>query len=335
MADPRAILVFRNGQIGNTLVAVPALRALRKRFPAARIDVVVDALAGETLRDCPYIDERILYERRETQRFLARHLALVRRLRAGRYDLALLFKRFFRNEALAWLAGARRRAGFRSGGHRPFGLHLALPYDPNLPVWELNLRLLDALGVPRDGDQLEFWSHPAAGARFAELLGQRGWPPDQAWVAVHAGGGTIAGGGLPLEHYLALAQELQRRAGLASVWLFGPREEAPARRAAQAAGASGLVLAGEPLAVAGEAIRRAAMFIGQDSGPSHLAEALGRPAAVVYDDRRPDWEANLRRWGRPSALRLTLLAGTCDPQRLPDIVLDHLQRHGPRPGGSR
>jgi ADP-heptose:LPS heptosyltransferase len=88
---PESILAFRNGSIGNTLVAVPALRALRRRYPQARLTVVVDPVGDELLAHCPWIDARIVYDRRGRDRGLAAWLRLVGRLRAVHPRHAVLF----------------------------------------------------------------------------------------------------------------------------------------------------------------------------------------------------------------------------------------------------
>ena len=68
MATPNRILVFRNGSIGNTLAAVPALRCLRESFPNARIHVLVDRQGNELLQNCPYLDSLVVYDRNGADR---------------------------------------------------------------------------------------------------------------------------------------------------------------------------------------------------------------------------------------------------------------------------
>ncbi|MDH3636999.1 MAG: hypothetical protein OES09_00860, partial [Gammaproteobacteria bacterium] len=151
-------LVFRNEKIGNTLAAVPVLRALRKRWPNATIDVVVDKIARDTLENCPYTDELILYEKRQGGAFRFRHGSLVRRLRRSRYDAAILCKRFRRNEILAWLSGAPVRIGFETPGKStPFKLTHKVIYNDLRRVVDNNLNLLGPLGLTPDNREFEFW----------------------------------------------------------------------------------------------------------------------------------------------------------------------------------
>ena len=113
---PTSILCFRNGSIGNTLAAVPAMRALKSAYPEARLSVVVDSAGFELLEQCPWIAELITYDKRGRDRGLFGYGKLLRRLRRTKPSHAVLFKRFFRNGLLARLAGAPVRAGFHHAG---------------------------------------------------------------------------------------------------------------------------------------------------------------------------------------------------------------------------
>jgi len=80
--EPTSILAFRNGSIGNTLAAVPALRALRRRYPQANLAVVVDSVCYPLLELCPWIDWLIVYDKHGAHRPLSAHWRLVRDIRS-------------------------------------------------------------------------------------------------------------------------------------------------------------------------------------------------------------------------------------------------------------
>jgi len=286
----RRVLVFRNGSIGNTLVLVPVLRALRARYPDLAMDVVVDRVADAVLEDCPYVDGRIRYERHEKGRFLPRHAALIRRLRAGGYDAAVVAKRFFRNEVLAFLSGAPVRVGFRTGPRAPRLLTAAVPYREDRNIVDLNLGLLEPLGVPLAGKQLEFWWRPGDEGRAAGLWEEHGLKSGPV-VIMHPGGTTQASRLVPLEVFLDTARRLRAR-GARAVFVFGAGETGPHARVA-AAGETALL--GERLGAVACAMKRSALFLGHDSGPSHLAHAVGLPGLIVYADD-PGWERHLAKW---------------------------------------
>lgn len=290
--SPGSILAFRNGSIGNTLVAVPALRALRRHCPEAALHVVVDSLGAELLRHCPWIDSLIVYQKRGADRGVGGTWRLVRRLRALHPTHAILFKRFFRNGLLARLSGAPVRLGFTTEGSAPF-LNRTIPYDPGENVARLNLRLVAALGAPVDDERPEIWLSPED--REAA----------DAWLTA-AG---IAGRGCLVAHYGGLstppdflsravfARLVRRAAGddLEVVLLTSGERE---RRWAEELG-PGLpgarIAADLPIRVAAALLARARRFLGFNSGPAHLAAAVGTPAHILF---RPGAgvEREITRW---------------------------------------
>lgn len=289
---PESILAFRNGSIGNTLVAVPALRALRRRYPQARLTVVVDPVGDELLAHCPWIDARIVYDRRGRDRGLAAWLRLVGRLRAVHPTHAVLFKRFFRNGLLARLSGARVRAGFATNGRAPF-LNLTIPYEEGANITRLNLCLAARLGASPEDAAPEFWlsaEDRAAADRWLaahDLAGRR-------IVVAHYGGlstpPTFLGPG-------AFATLVRAAAGPdRRVALLGAGA-AEAAWAAEVAGAcpGARHAAGLSLRGAAALMARAELFLGFNSGPAHLAAAVGTSAHILFKPG-PGAEREVAKW---------------------------------------
>src|SRR3954469_24699964 len=125
------ILVFCPNLIGDTVMATPALRALRRGFPGERLGGGAKPNGAPTLAGSPWLDELVLFDPKSRER-QHRTLAVVRRLRALRPDLAVLLPNSFRSALVACLAGARRRVGYNRGGR--------------------DLLLTDRLNVPRDNE---------------------------------------------------------------------------------------------------------------------------------------------------------------------------------------
>jgi heptosyltransferase-2 len=156
-ANPPRILLFRNGSIGNTLVAIPAIRAIRQTFPEAHLSLILDSTGAALLKNCPLIDEIIVYEKRGEHRGLLPNLSLIVELRKRHPTHAVLFKRFFRNGFLAFLSGAKERIGFETNGSAPF-LNRTIPYQDDRDIVELNLQLAFLLGADKSASrELELW----------------------------------------------------------------------------------------------------------------------------------------------------------------------------------
>ena len=143
-ACPSRILVVRNRFIGDTMLAVPFLRNLRRVFPNAVIDVLCESGSAPLMAGCPYADELLDWKRparvgRVVPGSLANVVTHARWLRSRGYDRAYLLKRSLSSTLLALLAGIPCRIGFRSVGSRL--LTRAVPVVPHRHQAELFLDL--------------------------------------------------------------------------------------------------------------------------------------------------------------------------------------------------
>lgn len=290
---PVSILAFRNGSIGNTLVAIPALRAIRRRHPAARLSVVVDPVGRELLRGCPWIDRLILYDRHGRDRSLARWFRLVRKLRRLKPSHAILFKRFFRNGLLARLSGAPIRIGFSTEGRAPF-LNHTIPYDEGVSITRLNLRLAALLDADEGDTHTEIWLSATDRERAEDFLAGHGLEK-RPFVAAHYGGTATAPGFASPERFGSLLRRVAGDSRPALLIGSGAMESEWAARVARDLPAGTVAAQGLPLRVTAAILGRSSLFVGFNSGPAHLAVAAGAPALILY---RPDdrVEAEIRKW---------------------------------------
>ncbi len=297
--SPTSILAFRNGSIGNTLVAVPALRALHHRFPDARISVVVDNVGAELLRPCPWIAELITYDKRGRDRGAGGWLRLVARLRARRPSHAVLFKRFFRNGLLARLSGAPVRAGFVTNGSAPF-LNVTIPYDEDTSITRLNLRLAARIGAGHAAEpEAEDDATPQMWLTDEDRRGADAWRAEHGLagaplVAAHYGGLSTPPTFLSAGAFGSLARAMAGRDRRVVLLGAGDREEAWARQVA--ATCPGAVRGtGLPLRTAAALIAGADLFVGFNSGPAHMAAAVGTPARIVFRPG-PEAQREITKW---------------------------------------
>ena len=160
---PSRILVVRPRGVGDTVLAVPALRNLRAAFPEARIDVLVRPQAGDVLSRCPYQDELIYWER--SARTIAKpgvHTGLIRTarwLRRRRYDRAYHLRQASSTALLLFLAGIPHRVGFGSEFGR-FLMHRSARPSGNRHEVERVLDVLRADNVPIIDTHNEGWTDP-------------------------------------------------------------------------------------------------------------------------------------------------------------------------------
>ncbi|MBU0509656.1 hypothetical protein KKH27_12585 [bacterium] len=302
MNEPTSILAFRNGSIGNTLAAVPALRALRNRYPQTRLSVVVDSVGQDLLESCPWIDRLIVYDKRGRDRSTAHYLRLVRDLRDQNPSHAVLFKRFFRNGLLARLSGAKVRAGFVTDGKAPF-LNRTIPYDETASVVDLNLRLAALLGAISDNRQVEvFLTHEdeTAAQRVIDTQchGSR-------YAVAHYGGLTTSPDFISIERFLSLLHSLIPEKRTVLLIGAGTSELAWARRIC-ALDSRCKCAFDLPLRVIAALVRSADLFVGFNSGPAHIAAASGALCLILF---RPDAQVHreIHKWLPPSPLAHPLI----------------------------
>jgi heptosyltransferase-1 len=280
--EPNArILIVRLSAIGDVLHGLPVLNALRDALPRAFLAWVVESRAAELLRSHKALDELIVVPRRwlKSPREV---IHLRRRLRALRFDLALDLQGLSKSAIAGRLSGAQRRIGFdgRDGRELSRWLNNQRVLPKRTHVIERNLELLAPLGIVDPLVRFDLEDTPSAALAAGKILGTlhladrfavinpgAGWP-SKLW---------------PTERYAAVTRHLGQARALRSlvVWA-GPQELAWAEEiVAGSAGFAALAPAtslGELAAIA----RRAAVFIGSDTGPLHLAAAVGTPCVGLF-----------------------------------------------------
>ena len=299
------ILLIRLRQIGDVVFTTPAVHALRRRFPDAHLTYIVEPAAAPIVINNPHLDEVIVAPRARGVRGVLGDLALGRRLRAARYDLAIDFHGGPRASLLTWWSRAPVRIGYEVVGRswiytrrisRPRELRRRHSVENQ---WDL----LAPLGVPppeRSAHPMEMTADPRADAMVAERLARAGVTDAEALVVVHVSAGNPFRR-WPFAHFVdlvsALAADDPRRRILIT---SGPSEGDAAGRVIAGArerlgdNARQVVSCGEFSLVELRALLdRAALYIGGDSGPLHVAATTRVPIVGLYGptlaDRSAPW----------------------------------------------
>jgi ADP-heptose:LPS heptosyltransferase len=284
--EPNKVVVLRALQLGDLLCAVPAFRALRAALPRAHITLAGLPWAREFVeRFAQYFDGFLefpgypgLPERPVDVRRIPSFLAAAQE---KRFDLALqMHGSGVVTNPIALLFGARRTAGYYPPGGPcpdPGGF---LAYPAELPeVWR-HLRLLEFLGIPPRGEELEFPAQPDDGAALRAIAGAAELG-ERAYVCLHPGA-RAAARRWPAEHFAAVADALADR-GLGIVLTGSTDETALTDAVARVMRAPVLDLAGRTnLGALAALLRGARLLICNDTGVSHLAAAVRTPSVVVF-----------------------------------------------------
>jgi predicted lipopolysaccharide heptosyltransferase III len=306
------VLLIRLRLIGDVVFTTPAVAALRQRFPDARLTYLVESAAEPVVRHNPHLDEVIVVERPRGWARVAYDVRLAQRLRARRFDLVIDFHGGPRSAWLAFATAAPQRIGYALPGRRwcyttrlPWTRSLVPPRHSVLNQWDL----LAPLGIPSPtaGDPpVEMVPDPEAAGRVEARLSAAGVSGDHRIVVIHVSAGNPFRR-WPPEHFAAVAAQLAlvdpaRRIIITS----GPSESgaadsvtANAQRVAGAA-ADRIVRCGEfDLAELRVLVARAALYVGGDSGPLHIAGTTATPIVALFGPTLPErsmpWRAATRR----------------------------------------
>jgi lipopolysaccharide heptosyltransferase I len=286
------ILIVKLGSIGDIVHTLPSLAAIRRALPRAEISWAVERRAAEILRDNPFVDHLIELDTKALRRWPVSGETLLaprqqlRRLRASSFDTALDFQGLLKSAAIARLSGARRLYGYSREALREPASRLLLtrtvktPLDVNVIVKGLTLTAgALAIPVPREPSEFEF---PIGTTRAHELEAERAMPLAGESYAI-----LNPGGGWPTklwsaERFGALADELWLHHSLHSIVAYGPgeRELADAVTNSSRTGKARAV----SLSLKGfyALARRARVYVGGDTGPTHLAVAAGTPVVGLF-----------------------------------------------------
>jgi lipopolysaccharide heptosyltransferase I len=274
------VLIVRLGALGDIVHAVPAAAALRRAWPQARIDWLVDARQRAVV-DLVTVVDRVIAVPAPT---LNGWMAAVRELRRTSYDLAIDLQGLLKSAVLARASGARKVIGFsiwhlREKTARPFYSDVADAEGGH--VIRKNLRLLETAGVHDDEITFPFAEVESpvldavrtqiGGRRFALINPGAGWP-NKRW---------------PAQRFGEVAAFLRDACELVPIVLWGPGEEGLAGEVISAS--SGAAVLAPPTTVRDVIAlsRAAALFVAGDTGPLHLATAAGAPTVSVFGPTDP------------------------------------------------
>ncbi len=292
--------IFLPNWLGDLVMATPTLRAMRRHFgPRHRLIGIMRPNLAELLDGTDWLDEQWLLDPRSDDRQRWRR-SLVGRMRRERFETVVLLTNSFHTAMLAWLGRAKRRVGYARDGRswlltdrvhppRSGGRILAEP------VVATYLRLAGAAGCPDESPRLELaLTEPERekGQKIAQRLGLRG---DGRIVTINCSGAYGAAKLWPTEHFGTLARQIVDRLDHDVLVICGPKERQTARDiVARADSPRVFSLAEEPLGLATSkgCIALSQLMVSTDSGPRHVAAALGKRVITLLGPTLPTWIEN-------------------------------------------
>ncbi|HSE23195.1 MAG TPA: lipopolysaccharide heptosyltransferase I [Pyrinomonadaceae bacterium] len=284
------ILIVKLGSIGDIVHTLPALAAMRSALPQAEISWVAERASIEILRDNPLLDRLIEVDTKALRRGLMSGETLraprqqLRRLRASAFDIALDFQGLLKSASIARLSGARRVFGFSREGLREPASAFLLSKKVHVPkqthVIYKALTLVEQaleLKVPHSPEDLSFPIHIS---RDHQLEAEQVIDTSSDYAILNPAGGWPTKLWAP-EKFGALADALWKTLGLQSVVTYGPSDLELANAVKRNAGTS-VRLANVSLKGFYELASNAKVYVGGDTGPTHIAVAAGTPIVGIF-----------------------------------------------------
>jgi lipopolysaccharide heptosyltransferase I len=276
------ILILRMGALGDIVHTLPAVAALRDQYPAAQIDWLVDRKWSPVLMGNTSLTRMLPVDRGDWREVIS----VVRALRAAGYTIALDFQSLYRTAILSRLSGTPRRIGFdsryaREGAAAILYTETVLP--KRLHKIEHNLELVERLAVQVKSVHYPMKIPTDAQERVDRLLASNGL---RDYFVLSPGGGWNSKC-WPAERYGALHRAIVDRYGWRGVISFGPGERGLAEIVRRECGEPAPLIEPLDLPELMAILCRAKFLVAADTGPLHLAVALGTPVIGLYGPTDP------------------------------------------------
>ena len=297
-SSPANIIVRVPNWIGDAVMCLPALMDLRNSFPRARVTILARPIIGEMLRGHPGVDEVMIYAHQSEHKGLMGLLNLVRLVKRKQFDRAVLFQNAFEAAVIAWAAGIPSRIGYATDG-RSCLLSESIPKPDRTALHHIRYyqRLVTAMTHSAGEDRApQLFLSPevrsACARKFPEVCG----PSDSMVIGINPG--SVYGSAkrwLP-ERFAEVGDRLVER-------ITGERTGTPPARCVLIGGKGEEVLGQniargmrcKPIVLSGKTtiqelmgvLSRCSVLVTNDTGPMHVAQALGVPVAAVFGSTDP------------------------------------------------
>lgn len=287
-------MLIQLGDIGDVVLTLPCVRALRETYPHARIIVAAWDKGSELLEDCPWLDQVIAVAKR-SRSFLEEirfQIDFFRNLRSLHCDLAIDLRTGTRGAIMAFLSSAPQRIGFYAEDgklwrNRIFTSLLKREYTPDLHVADYLLCLLEAFGITTKQRIPELVVAADKSEKIRVLFKEERVPQDKKIVAVQPFS-LWQYKELGKEKYIALIRWLVAECGVVVIVTGAAAEKNRAEEIVRSCGAGCYNFAGKTsIAMYAALLQECQLFVGVDSAGLHIAAAVGTPTIGIFGPSSP------------------------------------------------
>lgn len=280
----KRILITRTDRIGDVVLSLPAIKAVRKAFPDAYIAVVVRPRADDILKGNPYVDEVIVYDKNKTHKGILKNLGFIKRLRGRKFDMVLILHSTKRINLLCFLAGIPRRIGY-ARGKADFLLTDRIEYTKKLGEKheaEYSLDILRYLGIEPEFSNPFIYVQDKDNQRAEEILKSFGINKGEKFAILHPGASCVSKM-WPLENFAKIGDMLAENLKMKAMINLAP-DQAGFGKKVMAMMKNQPVFFCDPTTLGEMAalFKKANLVISNDSGPVHIAAAVGVPVISIF-----------------------------------------------------
>lgn len=296
------ILVVNVNWLGDVIFSSPVFKALKQAYPKATVVCLAVPRVREVLEANPYVDRIMIYDEKGKDWSILAKFKLILQLRRENFDAAFLLHRSWTRALLVFLAGIPRRIGYDAKNRGKFLTDRIQPLTGVLHRSDRYLKVIESFGIKVE-DRLCEWTVPQdAQERIRQRLAKEGITEGDQFVVINCGGNWDLKR-WPKTYFARLIQQLIRQEKTKVVISGGPNDVDLVQEIAAASGEKPIILAGQTqLKDLGALLQRASLVISSDTGPLHIANAVGTTTIGLFGPTRPE-ETGPRGRGKFSILQ--------------------------------
>ncbi|OGW94480.1 MAG: lipopolysaccharide heptosyltransferase II [Omnitrophica bacterium RIFCSPLOWO2_01_FULL_45_24] len=291
----KKILIVRMDKIGDLVLSTPAIKAVRDTYPDSYIAVLVRPYAREIIEGNPYINEVITYDKTNGDKGLLKNIRFILNLRKKKFDLALVLHPKNRTHIFLFLAGIPARIGY----DKKLGVLLTKKI-PHIKQYGLKheidytLDLLRYIGVEPKEKALYVPVNKASEKKIGGIFAENGISEDDMVITIHPGS-SCPSKRWRAEHFAKVADSLAQNYKAKIVIIAGPGDKDFGDKTAELMKSKKTNLSCKTtIADLASILKRTRLFISNDSGPVHIACAVGAPTIAIFG--RNDRGLSPTRW---------------------------------------
>jgi heptosyltransferase-2 len=278
--EAEKILIRGPNWIGDAVLAIPAMKAVRERFPQAQITLLVRPWVAGIFTSAPFID-RVWSDDKPSN--LTEWARITKKIRGSRFDLALLLPNSFESALMMFLGGVPQRIGYATDGRRWMLTDSLTPSAGSQHQMHYYLELVKVLSAGAERPSIEIQATGKERADARRLLSDEGMPSGAPFLVLNPGAAYGSAKRWHEDRFAIVADTLAQDLGLSVALIGSERERLIAEQIRNRMQTRATLLSGKTsLETLIGVLAESSLMITNDSGPMHIAAALGVPTVAVF-----------------------------------------------------